>query len=147
MENYIGYLDASVALRFILGEADQIEHLKKATALVSSEIIRVECLRTIDRMKKRLSLSDTVIAEKNEAVFKFLKEIDFVLLSSRVLQEASQSFPTVVGTVDAIHLASALLWQKSEGNSLVMMTHDVELGRAARSMGMQVLGVREETKQ
>lgn len=144
MGDYIGYLDASVALRLILGETNRIEHLKKATALVSSEIIRVECLRTIDRMKKRLALNDQVIAEKNEAIFNFLKEIDLIPLSRRVLQEASQSFPTVVGTLDAIHLSSALLWQKSESHSLVMLTHDLELGLAARSIGMQVLGLHSE---
>jgi len=29
-------------------------------------------------------------------------------LSERILQRASESFPTVVGTLDAIHLATAL---------------------------------------
>ncbi len=140
MEKYIGYLDASVLLRLILGEPGQIEHPEQARALVCSEIIRLECLRTMDRLKKKSSLNDEVVAEKNEALFTFLKEIDLIPVSAQVLLEASQSFPTALSSLDAIHLASALLWQKSEGESLVMMTHDTELGRAARSVGMSVVG-------
>jgi hypothetical protein len=43
--------------------------------------------------------------------------------------------------LDAIHLATALIWQESDRTRLdSILTHDVELGRAARSVGFTALG-------
>ena len=56
-------------------------------------------------------------------------------------QRASETFPTVVGTLDAIHLATALAVREVEPIDL-LLTHDAQLGTAARSLGFSVLGVR-----
>jgi hypothetical protein len=41
----------------------------------------------------------------------------------------------------AIHLATALLWQESDRGHLDgVLTHDVELGRAARAVGLVAFG-------
>ena len=58
-----------------------------------------------------------------------------------VLTRASQPLPTPLGTLDAIHLATALLWQEKERKELVMATHDTALGIAARACGLRVAGV------
>jgi hypothetical protein len=43
--------------------------------------------------------------------------------------------------LDAIHLATALLWQESGRARLQgLFTHDVELGRAARAVGLVAVG-------
>lgn len=47
---------------------------------------------------------------------------------------------TELGTLDAIHLASALLWQEASGIDLAMTTHDKALGVAALAHGLKVLG-------
>jgi len=63
-----------------------------------------------------------------------------VALDSIVLERAVEPFPTGLGSLDAIHLASALLARDSvEG--LVFATHDDQLGTAARATGFQVRGV------
>jgi hypothetical protein len=49
--------------------------------------------------------------------------------------------PTELGTLDAIHLATALLWKESMGLGLVMATHDVGLALAAQAHGLTVVGV------
>ncbi|MEO7775762.1 MAG: hypothetical protein ABIT36_09960 [Steroidobacteraceae bacterium] len=48
--------------------------------------------------------------------------------------------PTAIGTLDAIHLVSALLWQEEAGEALIMATHDCALAVAAQAQAMQVLG-------
>jgi hypothetical protein len=48
--------------------------------------------------------------------------------------------PTVLGTLDAIHLATALLWRENTGSDLVMATHDGSLALAARAAGFRVIG-------
>ena len=49
--------------------------------------------------------------------------------------------PTELGTLDAIHLATALLWRDQTQTQLVMATHDTALALAATAHGLQVVGV------
>ena len=48
--------------------------------------------------------------------------------------------PTELGTLDAIHLATALLWKDMTKGNLVMATHDGALARGARAHGLRVVG-------
>ena len=48
--------------------------------------------------------------------------------------------PTELGTLDAIHLATALLWKEMSHVNLVMATHDGPLGLAAQAHGLTVVG-------
>jgi hypothetical protein len=38
-------------------------------------------------------------------------------------------------------MATALLWQESADTELVMATHDLALGTAARAFGLRVVGI------
>jgi hypothetical protein len=49
--------------------------------------------------------------------------------------------PTELGALDAIHLATALLWRQRTDSEIVMATHDAALGTAARAFGLRVVGV------
>jgi len=44
-------------------------------------------------------------------------------------------------TLDAIHLATAMLWRESSSADLAFATHDAALGTAARASGFTVLGI------
>ena len=44
--------------------------------------------------------------------------------------------PTELGTLDAIHLSTALLWKEFEGLELVMATHAYALAIAAHAHGL-----------
>ena len=57
-----------------------------------------------------------------------------------VLARAADPFPTMVGSLDAIHLASALLI-RDDFEDLGFATHDQGLGTAARATGFAVHGV------
>ena len=49
--------------------------------------------------------------------------------------------PTELGTLDAIHLAPAILWKDALGVDPVMATHDKALALAAQAHGLKVLGI------
>ena len=49
--------------------------------------------------------------------------------------------PTDLGTLDAIHLATALLWKDLTRADLTMATHDGALALGARAHGLRVIGV------
>ena len=49
--------------------------------------------------------------------------------------------PTELGTLDAIHLATALLWKEMTRIDVVMATHDTALALGAQAHGLAVVGV------
>jgi predicted nucleic acid-binding protein len=60
-------------------------------------------------------------------------------LDERIMQRASETFPTIIGTLDAIHLATAISVREAEGIDL-LLTHDSQLATAARSIGFEIRG-------
>jgi predicted nucleic acid-binding protein len=134
------YVDSSVLLRIVLGEPDRLRTWPAITTAVSSELIRLECLRTIDRARLRLGLEDRRVAKYRADVLEAIEAFSLVALDSVVLERAAEPFPTALGSLDAIHLASALLVRDSL-DGLVFATHDDELGTAALATGFQVHGV------
>jgi hypothetical protein len=86
-------------------------------------------------------LNDEVMANRSNILHQAFQYFEFVEISQEVLDRASESFPTSLGTLDALHLASAILWQRQEQRELTILTHDGELGLAARALGFEVLGI------
>jgi len=137
----IAYLDSSVLLRQVLGQPNRLEDWPKIETAVASALVEVECLRTLDRLRLRVRLSDRDLADRREAVHRLMDEIDLVDPVGAVLKRAAQPLPTSLGTLDAIHLSTALLWKELRGADLVMATHDQGLATAARASGLRVIGV------
>lgn len=133
------YVDASVLLRIVAGERGALRDWRKITRPLSSELIRVECLRTIDRARIRLGLNDVEIAERRAALLEQLDAFDLVELDRGVLERAAEPFPTEVGSLDGVHLATAVL-ARTRIPDLPLATHGRQLAIAARSMGFRVLG-------
>jgi hypothetical protein len=48
---------------------------------------------------------------------------------------------TPVKTLDALHLASALLWRERRSPDLIFATHDPQQARAARALGFECVGI------
>ena len=135
------YLDTSALLRIVLREPGALEDLRSYEALVSSELIGVESARTIDRLRIQGSLTTREAAERTRAVNEWLEAIDLVLLRPPVLSRASEPMPIPMGTLDALHLATALIWRDRMGPLPEMATHDAALGAAARAFGFHVRGI------
>jgi predicted nucleic acid-binding protein len=136
----IAYLDTSALLRLVLGEPGALEELRSCEALVSSELLAVESFRTIDRLRLQGALATEEAASRRAAVADWLEAVDLVLLQRPILSRASEPLPTPLGTLDALYLATALVWRDRTGQTLVMATHDGSLALAARSFGLEVLG-------
>ena len=137
----IAYLDTSALLRLVLREPGALDDLRSHDSLVSSELIAVESLRTIDRLRLQGALSVEEAASRRETATEWLEAVDLVLLQRSILARASEPFPTPLGTLDVLHLSTALVWRDRTRDALVMATHDRDLALAARSFGFEVRGV------
>ncbi len=135
------YLDASVVLRLVLGEDKPLMKRERFAGAVTSALTEVECLRTLDRMARTGALAPEEVADRRMACYQLLEEVEVVSISGAVLRRASESFPTPLGTLDAIHLSTAIAWRDSRVATLTMATHDTSLATAARATGLEVIGV------
>ena len=136
----IAYLDTSVLLRLVLREPGAFEELTSCAGLVASELLAVESLRTLDRLRLQGALSTEEAAFRRAEVMVWLEAVDLVLLRPPILARASDPYPTPLGTLDALHLATALVWRERMRQPLVMATHDHGLAVGARAYGMEVVG-------
>ena len=137
----IAYLDSSVLLRVILGQRNALKEWPKITQGVASALVEVECLRTLDRLRLTEGYTDEVIAERRAAVYRLMEAMAVVEITHAVLSRAALPVPTALGTLDAIHLATAMLWKERTAKDLSMATHDVTLAVAAKANGLRVVGV------
>lgn len=94
----------------------------------------------LDRLHRQGSLAEAVLAERRALALRIIGAMGRVAITPAVLRRAADPFPTALGTLDAIHLSTALLWTAARELPLVLATHDAELARAARSMGLEVAG-------
>jgi predicted nucleic acid-binding protein len=135
----IAYVDSSILLRFVLGEPGRLKEWSAIRKPISSELIRVECLRTIDRARIRLGLPPREVSKRRADAQERLEAFDIVRIDQNVLERAAEPFPTLIRSLDAIHLASALMARRTHP-ALVFATHDDQLALCARSEGFRVVG-------
>ena len=133
------YVDSSVLLRVVLNESGALREWRRIRRPLASELVRLECRRTIDRARIRDRLSDDVVAQQRAAVLEVLDGFDTVPVDRVILERAAEPFPTLIGSLDAIHLATAL-FARTQVTDLRFATHDRELAIAAQAMGFKLLG-------
>ena len=138
------YLDSSVTLRYILAGEITIRHVLEYPRVISSELMEIECRRVIHRVRMQQELSDEGVAEALRRLDSVLQGIDLVELSRDVKTRAAESFPVVIRTLDALHLATALLWARDPageaGNAenVHVFSHDTALNTCAGTLGLGV---------
>jgi len=123
------YVDTSVFGRVILEEPDKsaiTRDLAKFDRSVASRLLRVE-LRRVARREDALEEADRI-----------LDDVQLIPLDEDVLATAETISPATVGTLDAIHLATAVRLSRA-GELDAIMTYDKRLADGAREHGLTVL--------
>ena len=135
----ICYIDTSVVLRSIFGHREQFQNWKEIKKGLSSELLTVECHRVIDRYRLQGELDDKQVSEIKVSLTAFLRGLTLYQITGKILERASLPFPTVIGTLDAIHLSTALRWKEKHKEELHILSFDEQLRIAAQAMGLKVL--------
>jgi hypothetical protein len=133
------YIDSSVVLRPLLGQPKVLQSWGKWQTAYSSELLGIECRRAIDRLRLEGSYDDAQFAAAIEELVRIERTLKRIRLTKSIIQGASRSMPTVVKTLDAIHLASALAIRERRGVELAFATHDAQQAIAARALGFHCI--------
>ena len=136
----IGYLDSSVLLRLVLAQPGRLEADLDVDAMVSSTLTELETRRTIDRLYAMGRLSTEALTGRLHAAESMLGATSLIEIDRDVLRRAAAATSVPLGTLDAIHLASAALWRERTAQELIFFTHDSLLATAARLHGFEVIG-------
>lgn len=135
----ITYIDTSIIVRHLLGEPAPypIERFREG---YTSEIARIEALRAIDRLRIQAQWTAEMVMDRIRVLTALMATLKEVPLQQPILRRAAEPFPTIVKTLDAIHLATALLTAAQLSKLLVFLTHDRQQGIAAMAAGLTVEG-------
>lgn len=123
------YIDTSVLGRVLLDEPDKdaIERdLAKFDNRVASRLLRVE-LRRVGLRRELLDRVSTLVAD-----------VSLIPIDDQILTATETLTPSSGGTLDAIHLATALRLSR-EGGLDALMTYDNQLADGARAHGLVIL--------
>jgi predicted nucleic acid-binding protein len=134
------YVDSSLLLRVVFRQADALAEWPQLTSLVSSILIEVECLRTIDRLRQTGVVNAAQYPPFRQAILGMTRSMRVLALSPQLLTAAAEPMAAPLGTLDAIHLVTALRFRQRYAPDLVMVTHHAALANAAAAHDLPVLG-------
>jgi hypothetical protein len=131
------YVDSSVVLRHILNDDPALGATASSNVVGSSDLLVIECQRVLQRERMAGRLDDRQYSESVVLLQAILERLTLIEMGPSVKRRAAGPFPIVIGTLDAIHLASAILWQETEpGLDFRILTQDKQMALCARSLGI-----------
>jgi predicted nucleic acid-binding protein len=134
------YVDSSVVLRVVQRAANALPQWDLIDQLISSVLLRVECVRTIERLRMIDQVAGDQLLEYRVTIAAIAGEAELIAIDESILELAEGEFSAPLKSLDAIHLASAIWWRDYHHVNLAFATHDKTLARAARAAGFEVLG-------
>ncbi len=135
----LAYLDSSTLIRYILLGEVSINQAFKADLVCSSILLEVECRRVLHRYRFQGEVNDSALEAANYLLVSVLGSVRLSPISSRIMQRAMSAFPLPVTTLDAIHLATALVLRDREPDETILVfSHDIGMNRCARVLGFGV---------
>lgn len=119
------YLDTSVALAQLLGEARKPPDSLSRESLVASRLLEYEIWNRLHALGLGRSHGEEARA--------LIEQVDLIELSPAVLGRALEPFPVPIRTLDALHLAS-LNFLHARGHAVELATYDNRMAEAARAL-------------
>lgn len=121
------YIDTSAYLKIFLKEksSNKVRKLVKKNRLFASAILTSECFSVFSKRRQGKEIDDKTFDRLVNRVKKDLPYIEIVRLTDDVLRRTEEILlHSDVQTLDAVHIASALLFQESTGIALTFVTSD-----------------------
>jgi predicted nucleic acid-binding protein len=130
------YIDSSALLERYVEEHDS----EAAVRLMSDDPVLVTCRLTEVEVRRNLSrlLDGSAVSAARRQFAADLDAFALVVLDATICNEAARiAEQTLCRSLDALHLASAL----RAGQATTVLSFDARRARAARTLGLAVIGV------
>ena len=122
--------------------SDKAKKLVKENSLLSSAILTSESFSALSRRKQGREIDDKMFDRLVNRIKKDLPYIEIVKLTDDVLQKTEEVIlRSTARTLDAIHIASALLFQELTEIELKFITSDKKQEEVARHEGLKTVFV------
>jgi len=135
------YAESSAVLAWLLGEsrgAEILESLAAATLVVTSDLTLVECDRVLIRAAALGELPEADAASRRAELNAVAAHWTMLHLGSDAIERARRRFPEEpVRTLDALHLASALVAKAAIGD-LTLLSLDDRIRRNGRALNFDL---------
>jgi hypothetical protein len=129
------YLDSSFVIRQLLGVRPDCPFWGKWEKAYASTLMRTECFRAANLLRLSGKINDTQRARLGSWIEKVVSSVTLAPVTDAILHRAAETFPTAVGTLQGLHLATILELQAVHGITCSIATDDAQLLQAAMSLG------------
>jgi predicted nucleic acid-binding protein len=136
------YFDTSTWLKiyFLEKGSEQARVLATEYSLVSSVILLTECFSALSRKKKSGEIKAAAFKKIIETLREDAGALEMVQVTPRVLTMSQHIvLASTVRTLDAIHIASALLFEKTMGKPIVFISSDLRQAKSAEGQGLKTI--------
>ena len=106
----------------------------------ASRIVDLEIARVINRYRLQGQYDDQAVATLFSEAKKLMRSIARKGITEQVLVTAARSMSITLGSLDAIHLATAIELGRDLDEPITVLTHDLRLAQASRAHGLDVIG-------
>ena len=138
------YFDTSVYLKIYVKEkgSEEAKKLAAKSRILSSAILPVECLSAISRKREEGFLNDLDLSKAVNHIREGVKYAEIVNITDDVLKKAEAITLNHGGRdMDAVHIASALVFEELTGVKLTFATSDRKQLLAADRTGLKTIFV------
>lgn len=137
----IAYLDASALVKRYLverGSRETAELTSQAELAATSIVSRAEVAAGLAKaLRSRIVASDVARRAQRSFAADWLDLLRVSVTEALVERADALAWEHGLRGYDAVHLASALAWQESAGEEIVLATFDRQLWDAARRTGLK----------
>ena len=139
-----GYFDTSAWLKLYINEegSDTVRELVDSYTIVSSSILRTESFAAIKRRHTARQISKTTFAKLIKQIGADVDNIDILPLLDLHIRRAERIvLETNSATLDALHIASALVFSELSGEIISFLTADKRQAESAEQLGLKVIRI------
>ncbi len=131
-----GFLDSSAVLRYMINDDPILSIVPSWSWVGASELLYVEIHRVMERVMVQKEISREHYTDRMEWFQETLAGVFLIPVSQSIIRRASRSYPVLLKTLDALHLATLEYVSESDHpDEWTLLSADSNLSKAAKLLG------------
>jgi hypothetical protein len=126
-------------MRWLLKDKNALPDFGRWKHAGSSFLLEVECVRALDRLRIENRIDAGLYADLLAQLNELTRSLELFHIDTRIITQAKSQYIACVKTLDAIHIATAQLWQDELSETVLLISHDQKLNLIAKSLGLKTL--------